>query len=136
MLVFFTEWLWLWWLYTGVYVLYRLLSWLKLVLISVSILVYFPFNRAKCFCSTFFVPKYFILVKDEDSFSIFILVSAFNWCAFDHLSFKFFYLPVLSDFVRKCLPFFPQMWIFDTSDGDPRLLRFRSGHSAPPLCIK
>ncbi|XP_004513123.1 U3 small nucleolar RNA-associated protein 21 homolog [Cicer arietinum] len=29
-----------------------------------------------------------------------------------------------------------KMWIFDTSDGDPRLLRFRSGHSAPPLCIK
>ncbi|GAB4849172.1 hypothetical protein Ancab_003982 [Ancistrocladus abbreviatus] len=29
-----------------------------------------------------------------------------------------------------------KMWIFDTSDGDPRLLRFRSGHSAPPLCIR
>ncbi|KAL5974222.1 hypothetical protein ACLOJK_030885 [Asimina triloba] len=29
-----------------------------------------------------------------------------------------------------------QMWIFDTTDGDPRLLRFRSGHSAPPLCIR
>ncbi|KAF5822356.1 putative transcription factor WD40-like family [Helianthus annuus] len=29
-----------------------------------------------------------------------------------------------------------KMWIFDTTDGDPRLLRFRSGHSAPPLCIK
>ncbi|XP_062115284.1 U3 small nucleolar RNA-associated protein 21 homolog [Humulus lupulus] len=29
-----------------------------------------------------------------------------------------------------------KMWIFDTSDGDPRLLRFRSGHSAPPKCIK
>ncbi|KAI4348100.1 hypothetical protein L6164_008861 [Bauhinia variegata] len=29
-----------------------------------------------------------------------------------------------------------KMWIFDTSDGDPRLLRFRNGHSAPPLCIK
>lgn len=29
-----------------------------------------------------------------------------------------------------------KMWIFDTSDGEPRLLRFRSGHSAPPLCIK
>ncbi|KAL1539962.1 U3 small nucleolar RNA-associated protein 21 isoform X1 [Salvia divinorum] len=28
-----------------------------------------------------------------------------------------------------------KMWIFDTSDGDPRLLRFRSGHSAPPRCI-
>lgn len=32
--------------------------------------------------------------------------------------------------------FLPQMWIFDTSDGDPRLLRFRNGHSAPPLCIR
>ncbi|KAL3647151.1 hypothetical protein CASFOL_008119 [Castilleja foliolosa] len=29
-----------------------------------------------------------------------------------------------------------KMWIFDTTDGDPRLLRFRSGHSAPPLYIK
>ncbi|XP_043710403.1 WD repeat-containing protein 36-like [Telopea speciosissima] len=29
-----------------------------------------------------------------------------------------------------------KMWIFDSSDGDPRLLRFRSGHSAPPLCIR
>ncbi|XP_021279189.1 U3 small nucleolar RNA-associated protein 21 homolog [Herrania umbratica] len=29
-----------------------------------------------------------------------------------------------------------KMWIFDTSDGDPRLLRFRSGHNAPPLCIR
>ncbi|GLU10485.1 hypothetical protein SLE2022_272840 [Rubroshorea leprosula] len=29
-----------------------------------------------------------------------------------------------------------KMWIFDTSDGDPRLLRFRSGHSAPPLCVR
>ncbi|KAK9049733.1 hypothetical protein SSX86_031298 [Deinandra increscens subsp. villosa] len=29
-----------------------------------------------------------------------------------------------------------KMWIFDTTDGDPRLLRFRSGHSAPPLCIR
>lgn len=29
-----------------------------------------------------------------------------------------------------------KMWIFDTCDGDPRLLRFRSGHSAPPLCIR
>uniref|UniRef100_A0A1D1ZKQ4 WD repeat-containing protein 36 n=1 Tax=Anthurium amnicola TaxID=1678845 RepID=A0A1D1ZKQ4_9ARAE len=28
-----------------------------------------------------------------------------------------------------------KMWIFDTSDGEARLLRFRSGHSAPPLCI-
>ncbi|KAL1547459.1 U3 small nucleolar RNA-associated protein 21 isoform X1 [Salvia divinorum] len=29
-----------------------------------------------------------------------------------------------------------KMWIFDTSDGDARLLRFRSGHSAPPKCIR
>ncbi|KAJ8753135.1 hypothetical protein K2173_017699 [Erythroxylum novogranatense] len=29
-----------------------------------------------------------------------------------------------------------KMWIFNTGDGDPRLLRFRSGHSAPPLCIR
>ncbi|KAF3437268.1 hypothetical protein FNV43_RR20021 [Rhamnella rubrinervis] len=29
-----------------------------------------------------------------------------------------------------------KMWIFDTSDGDPRLLRFRRGHSAPPKCIR
>ncbi|CAN6464470.1 unnamed protein product [Victoria cruziana] len=29
-----------------------------------------------------------------------------------------------------------KMWIFDTSDGEGRLLRFRSGHSAPPLCIR
>ncbi|KAL4591371.1 hypothetical protein LXL04_004332 [Taraxacum kok-saghyz] len=29
-----------------------------------------------------------------------------------------------------------KMWIFDTTDGDPRLLKFRSGHSAPPLCIR
>ncbi|XP_064997081.1 uncharacterized protein LOC135632435 [Musa acuminata AAA Group] len=29
-----------------------------------------------------------------------------------------------------------KMWIFDTSDGDARLLRFRSGHSAPPLCLR
>ncbi|KAJ4838625.1 hypothetical protein Tsubulata_044113 [Turnera subulata] len=29
-----------------------------------------------------------------------------------------------------------KMWIFDTTDGDPRLLRFRSGHGAPPLCIR
>ncbi|KAJ6863703.1 hypothetical protein NC652_040298 [Populus alba x Populus x berolinensis] len=28
------------------------------------------------------------------------------------------------------------MWVFDTTDGDPRLLLFRSGHSAPPLCIR
>nr|CAD1831831.1 unnamed protein product [Ananas comosus var. bracteatus] len=29
-----------------------------------------------------------------------------------------------------------KMWIFDNSDGDARLLRFRSGHSAPPLCVR
>uniref|UniRef100_A0A0E0HU35 Uncharacterized protein n=1 Tax=Oryza nivara TaxID=4536 RepID=A0A0E0HU35_ORYNI len=29
-----------------------------------------------------------------------------------------------------------KMWIFDTNDGDARLLRFRSGHSAPPRCIR
>ncbi|XP_078434530.1 transducin family protein / WD-40 repeat family protein [Wolffia australiana] len=29
-----------------------------------------------------------------------------------------------------------KMWIFDTSDGEARLLRFRSGHSSPPLCIR
>ncbi|XP_038987551.1 WD repeat-containing protein 36 [Phoenix dactylifera] len=29
-----------------------------------------------------------------------------------------------------------KMWIFDTTDGDARLLRFRSGHSAPPLCVR
>lgn len=29
-----------------------------------------------------------------------------------------------------------KVWIFDTTDGDPRLLRFRSGHGAPPLCIR
>lgn len=29
-----------------------------------------------------------------------------------------------------------KMWIFDSSDGDARLLRFRSGHSAPPSCVR
>ncbi|TVU08304.1 hypothetical protein EJB05_41704 [Eragrostis curvula] len=29
-----------------------------------------------------------------------------------------------------------KMWIFDSNDGDARLLRFRSGHSAPPRCIR
>ncbi|AQL04636.1 transducin family protein / WD-40 repeat family protein [Zea mays] len=29
-----------------------------------------------------------------------------------------------------------QMWIFDSNDGGARLLRFRSGHSAPPRCIR
>ena len=28
------------------------------------------------------------------------------------------------------------MWIFDTTDGDPRLLKFRSGHSAPPRLVQ
>eukprot|EP00898_Chlorokybus_atmophyticus_P000527 jgi/Chlat1/1475/Chrsp12S02073 len=27
-------------------------------------------------------------------------------------------------------------WMFDTPDGEGRLLRFRSGHSAPPTCIR
>ncbi|XP_024544156.1 WD repeat-containing protein 36 [Selaginella moellendorffii] len=29
-----------------------------------------------------------------------------------------------------------KMWIFDSLDGDARLLRYRSGHSAPPTCIR
>ncbi|KAL4569227.1 hypothetical protein LXL04_024862 [Taraxacum kok-saghyz] len=29
-----------------------------------------------------------------------------------------------------------KMWIFDTTDGDSRLLKFRSDHSAPHLCIR
>ncbi|KAJ1260095.1 hypothetical protein BS78_10G205900 [Paspalum vaginatum] len=29
-----------------------------------------------------------------------------------------------------------KMWIFDSNEGDARLLRFRSGHSAPPRCIR
>ncbi|CAK9880713.1 unnamed protein product [Sphagnum jensenii] len=29
-----------------------------------------------------------------------------------------------------------KMWIFDTSDSEARLLRFRGGHSAPPTCIR
>nr|CAB3468533.1 unnamed protein product [Digitaria exilis] len=29
-----------------------------------------------------------------------------------------------------------KMWIFDNNDGDARLLRFRSGHSAPPRCVR
>lgn len=29
-----------------------------------------------------------------------------------------------------------KMWIFDSNDGGARLLRFRSGHSAPPRCIR
>ena len=28
------------------------------------------------------------------------------------------------------------MWIFDTTDGDPRLLKFRSGHSAPSRLVQ
>ncbi|KAB1212058.1 hypothetical protein CJ030_MR5G024630 [Morella rubra] len=31
---------------------------------------------------------------------------------------------------------FHKKWKFNTSDGDPDLLAFRSGHSAPPLCIR
>ncbi len=27
-------------------------------------------------------------------------------------------------------------WLFDSADGTARLLRFRSGHSAPPSCLK
>lgn len=29
-----------------------------------------------------------------------------------------------------------KMWIFDKLDGTPRLLRYREGHAAPPLCIR
>lgn len=29
-----------------------------------------------------------------------------------------------------------KLWIFDKLDGTPRLLRYREGHSAPPLCIR
>ncbi|XP_053679413.1 WD repeat-containing protein 36 [Anopheles nili] len=29
-----------------------------------------------------------------------------------------------------------KMWIFDLSDGGARLLRFREGHAAPPICIR
>lgn len=29
-----------------------------------------------------------------------------------------------------------KMWIFDSIDGEARLLRFRSGHSAPPTCMR
>ncbi|KAG0493288.1 hypothetical protein HPP92_004282 [Vanilla planifolia] len=29
-----------------------------------------------------------------------------------------------------------KIWIFDTTQGDARLLRFRSGHCAPPLCLR
>uniref|UniRef100_A0A7G3B8J2 Putative wd repeat protein n=1 Tax=Lutzomyia longipalpis TaxID=7200 RepID=A0A7G3B8J2_LUTLO len=47
----------------------------------------------------------------------------------------------------KCLPSEPlfvstspdnslKMWIFDMPDGGARLLRFREGHAAPPLCVR
>lgn len=29
-----------------------------------------------------------------------------------------------------------KLWIFDMSDGSPRLLRIREGHTAPPTCIR
>ena len=29
-----------------------------------------------------------------------------------------------------------KQWLFDSADGTARLLRFRSGHSAPPTCLK
>ena len=29
-----------------------------------------------------------------------------------------------------------KQWLFDLADGTARLLRFRSGHSAPPTCLK
>lgn len=29
-----------------------------------------------------------------------------------------------------------KQWLFDSADGTARLLRFRSGHSAPPSCLK
>jgi len=29
-----------------------------------------------------------------------------------------------------------KLWIFDKLDGTPRLLRYREGHSSPPLCIR
>ncbi|XP_061994535.1 uncharacterized protein LOC133712445 isoform X2 [Rosa rugosa] len=35
-----------------------------------------------------------------------------------------------------CLLSFLKMWIFDTSDGDARLLQFRSGHSDPPQYMR
>ena len=38
---------------------------------------------------------------------------------------------VIHDFEPQALPYF-QMWIFDLPDGGGRLLRERSGHSAPP----
>ena len=29
-----------------------------------------------------------------------------------------------------------KQWIFDGEDGAARLLRFRSGHAAPPCCVR
>lgn len=29
-----------------------------------------------------------------------------------------------------------KQWLFDSADNTARLLRFRSGHSAPPSCLK
>ena len=28
-----------------------------------------------------------------------------------------------------------KQWVFDATDGSARLLRFRSGHAAPPTCL-
>ena len=28
-----------------------------------------------------------------------------------------------------------KQWVFDAADGTARLLRFRSGHAAPPTCL-
>ena len=28
-----------------------------------------------------------------------------------------------------------KQWVFDAMDGSARLLRFRSGHAAPPTCL-
>ena len=32
--------------------------------------------------------------------------------------------------------YFPQVWIFDATDGGGRLLNMRSGHSAPPTFVR
>jgi U3 small nucleolar RNA-associated protein 21 len=29
-----------------------------------------------------------------------------------------------------------KQWVFDAADGSARLLRFRSGHAAPPTCVR
>lgn len=29
-----------------------------------------------------------------------------------------------------------KQWLFDNADGSGRLLRFRSGHAAPPSCLR